>query len=221
LISQRPELVTGFQRALLTPNKGEYQRLCSALGLLPDAPVKEVCQKLGGASIFLKAPLDKIHIGATGEELQNETVGSPRRVGGQGDILAGTLACFLAWTKCVNLLNKSKYPSKAPVEELIDPLIRKLTNIPTLIVLSCNIFTSRCYATPASVILPHDRIRSNNDLDYYERVMIACHGASTIMRKVAHETFWQHSQFFIVEDLLKVLPEVMKREIKSQNNTLP
>ena len=62
---------------------------------------QELAQILGSnVAILRKGPAD--HISLNERQLSCEAEGSPRRCGGQGDILAGVLGVFLAWLKSLN-----------------------------------------------------------------------------------------------------------------------
>jgi ATP-dependent NAD(P)H-hydrate dehydratase len=131
LVALRPDLVRGYAKALLTPNKVEFSRLweaimaraepaanyealraalqqqqqqrehaasldvhaawVQALGL----PVGELAAALGGVTVLQKGELDLVadglHAAVAGAD------GSPRRCGGQGDVLAGASGLFLHW----------------------------------------------------------------------------------------------------------------------------
>ncbi len=72
------------ERDVLTPNKVEAERLA-----------QQLAGRTMRALVVKKGPTDEIG----SSELKCETEGSPRRCGGQGDVLAGTVACFLNWSK--------------------------------------------------------------------------------------------------------------------------
>mmetsp|Transcript_33840 Transcript_33840/g.43627 ORF Transcript_33840/g.43627 Transcript_33840/m.43627 type:complete len:314 (+) Transcript_33840:485-1426(+) len=66
--------------------------------LLPMASkLSEVSKILGGVTILLKGSIDLISNGSCTIALVGEE-GSPRRCGGMGDILSGTIGTFLHWT---------------------------------------------------------------------------------------------------------------------------
>ena len=95
LVSQRPDLVRGRRHFVLTPNGGEFARLITALDLQKGATCDQVARTLGGVTVFAKGRVDIVSNGDRTEEFAGAA--SPRRVGGQGDILAGALGLFLAW----------------------------------------------------------------------------------------------------------------------------
>lgn len=95
LVSQRPDVVRGNPLALLTPNAVEFGRLTKALTMKDDAGVAAVSKELGGVTILSKGMIDRISDGV--HEVEGKEPGSPRRCGGQGDVLAGTAGTFLAW----------------------------------------------------------------------------------------------------------------------------
>lgn len=60
-----------------------------------EAAVK-LATALGGVTIVQKGAVDRITNGK-GDVLIDSVEGSPRRCGGQGDLLSGSIATFLAW----------------------------------------------------------------------------------------------------------------------------
>ncbi|ORY98907.1 H-hydrate dehydratase [Syncephalastrum racemosum] len=102
LVQNHPETVKDYAKAVLTPNVVEFQRLCERMQINPkegnpDEVALRLSQALGGVIIVQKGPTDLITNGK--EVLKCEQQGGLRRVGGQGDILSGTLGTFLAWAK--------------------------------------------------------------------------------------------------------------------------
>ena len=88
----------------VTPNKAEFDRLAEASAAASrtkdeDAQTKLVSQWLGGALVVRKGAADIITNAQMSTPLRVEGMGSPRRCGGQGDVLAGTLGLFLGWVK--------------------------------------------------------------------------------------------------------------------------
>ncbi|KAJ3104043.1 hypothetical protein HDU97_009590 [Phlyctochytrium planicorne] len=95
-VQQSPELVKNYTGAILTPNAAEFQRLTDKLGLKgPSATAESLSKALGNVTIFQKGKVDHITDGTNTVVCVEE--GSPRRCGGQGDVLTGTIAAFLAW----------------------------------------------------------------------------------------------------------------------------
>jgi ATP-dependent NAD(P)H-hydrate dehydratase len=95
LVSQKPSLVQGCQHFILTPNGGEFIRLQDALSLPRTSTPLDIAKALGGVTIFAKGKNDVVSNGTDVETFA--FAGSPRRVGGQGDITAGALGLFCAW----------------------------------------------------------------------------------------------------------------------------
>lgn len=128
LLKDRPEILRGYEKAIITPNAVEFERLYKA-AFNDDAPkanfdrvgstqqndsgkatigeitlnikeepaltVAKVANWLGGVTVMRKGFIDvisdgKIAIGSGG-------FGSPRRCGGQGDVLAGSCGVFIGW----------------------------------------------------------------------------------------------------------------------------
>eukprot|EP00850_Spirogloea_muscicola_P016578 SM000135S27022 [mRNA] locus=s135:244987:246514:- [translate_table: standard] len=109
LATSHPELVRGYELAVLTPNVNEYRRLVSGAaggdeGAGKGAPVpdeepdalRRLAESLGGVTIVQKGPRDLVSDGR--DVLSCAVEGSPRRCGGQGDVLTGCIATFLAWS---------------------------------------------------------------------------------------------------------------------------
>ncbi|KAI8079808.1 H-hydrate dehydratase [Halteromyces radiatus] len=102
LVQKHPDIVKGYQKAVLTPNVVEFSRLCKAMGI--DTGGKEdghlaqqLSQALGGVTIVQKGENDII---ANDKKVfVCDAEGGLKRMGGQGDILSGTIATFLAWGK--------------------------------------------------------------------------------------------------------------------------
>lgn len=114
----------GVPRVILTPNIMEFKRLCQALvggnyGSLtdwqkidPNSDVDTLCPQLARAlqnvTIVQKGSADIISNGLVitsellgdgtqSEILKGEVEGGLKRVGGQGDILSGSVGVLLAW----------------------------------------------------------------------------------------------------------------------------
>lgn len=101
-VAQNPELVRGYTRALLTPNAAELQRLSVAvLGSKWTSTdradtVGQLARALGNVTVLAKGPEDVISDGSTVQLCREQ--GSPRRCGGQGDVLSGAAATLLHWS---------------------------------------------------------------------------------------------------------------------------
>jgi len=102
-VNANPSLVQGYTRAVLTPNAMEFSRLVKAVLDRDVAPssnpdpglVAEVATALGHITILHKGLKDVISDGK--DTVECGAAGSPRRCGGQGDLLAGALATFVHW----------------------------------------------------------------------------------------------------------------------------
>ncbi|KAG7928744.1 hypothetical protein KL925_000925 [Ogataea polymorpha] len=97
LISQEPDIIRGYSRAIITPNPVEFKRIADALGIKESDPHLEAkaVSKTLQVTILRKGAVDLI---VDGEQLIiAEEEGGLRRVGGQGDSLTGMIATFLAW----------------------------------------------------------------------------------------------------------------------------
>jgi len=98
VITKFPQLIHGYELAILTPNVAEYGRLLEAFNMDPkkdeDSP-GTLARKLGNVTVLQKGATDKISNGTSFIECKEE--GGPRRNGGQGDVLSGSIATFFAW----------------------------------------------------------------------------------------------------------------------------
>lgn len=100
-VSLKPDMVRDYQRAILTPNGPELERLYRAvLGRPPledrSATVQDLASALGHVTVIAKGKDDLISDGISSIPCREH--GSPRRCGGQGDILAGLTATFAHWS---------------------------------------------------------------------------------------------------------------------------
>ncbi|KAI9332537.1 Ribokinase-like protein [Obelidium mucronatum] len=116
LVQQEPELVTGYLNCILTPNHVEFERLCKQMNIAeePDLStrVSKLSKSLGGVMVVCKGSEDIISDGTNWVGVKES--GSPRRCGGQGDILAGSIATFVSWTKGYK---QGLYTSSTSVDE--------------------------------------------------------------------------------------------------------
>ncbi|KAK7387794.1 hypothetical protein VNO78_22587 [Psophocarpus tetragonolobus] len=103
LVTNNLDLVTGYALAVLTPNVNEYKRLVQKVLNSEvndiDAPQEllSLANQIGGVTILRKGNSDLISDGDTVKSVS--VYGSPRRCGGQGDILSGSVAVFLSWAR--------------------------------------------------------------------------------------------------------------------------
>jgi ATP-dependent NAD(P)H-hydrate dehydratase len=111
LVTNNPELVAGYPLAILTPNVNEHKRLVQKMmeqdpNLVggqgideKDAPqqLQILAGRMGGLTILQKGKIDLISDGNTVYGVS--MFGSPRRCGGQGDILSGSVAVFSSWAR--------------------------------------------------------------------------------------------------------------------------
>ncbi|KAF3330908.1 ATP-dependent (S)-NAD(P)H-hydrate dehydratase [Carex littledalei] len=121
LVTNNIDLVKDNSLAVLTPNKMEYKRLLEKIlnsDVSEDNPSEQLrllSQKIGGATILRKGKEDLISDAETVTKVS--TFGSPRRCGGQGDILSGSVAVFTSWARNYVM---SSMPSS---EKSLNPLI--------------------------------------------------------------------------------------------------
>lgn len=100
IITRNPQLVQNKKCVILTPNVVEFERLCNAV--LPNTrssdsliETESLAKALGGVTIVRKGPSDVISNGEM--TIVCEEDGSPRRCGGQGDLLSGAITTFSNW----------------------------------------------------------------------------------------------------------------------------
>ncbi|XVF63197.1 hypothetical protein PTKIN_Ptkin09bG0068700 [Pterospermum kingtungense] len=103
LVTNCIDIVSGYPLAVLTPNVNEYKRLvqkvlgCDVNDQDTKGELLSLSRGIGGVTILRKGKSDLI---SDGEIVQSVGIyGSPRRCGGQGDILSGSVAVFLSWAR--------------------------------------------------------------------------------------------------------------------------
>lgn len=103
LVTNNLGLVSGYPLAILTPNVNEYKRLvqkvlnCEVNDQDAHGQLLSLAKQIGGVTILRKGKCDLISDGEIVKSVSNH--GSPRRCGGQGDILSGSVAVFLSWAR--------------------------------------------------------------------------------------------------------------------------
>jgi len=101
MVQKDPEVVKGYEKAVLTPNVMEFKRLCDKLNIDASGDPKGLCAKvsnaLGRVTIVQKGPEDIISNGVDSWTVSEQ--GGLKRSGGQGDVLSGCMGTFLAWGK--------------------------------------------------------------------------------------------------------------------------
>ncbi|KAJ3055503.1 hypothetical protein HK097_010278 [Rhizophlyctis rosea] len=102
VVQQNPDIIKGYPSVVLTPNANEFKRLCEAMGVDVEKTeraeqVKKLSEALGNVTIVSKGAQDIISNGK--DVVVCDNPGSPRRCGGQGDLLSGSIATFLGWGK--------------------------------------------------------------------------------------------------------------------------
>ncbi|KAJ7980105.1 ATP-dependent (S)-NAD(P)H-hydrate dehydratase [Quillaja saponaria] len=103
LVTNTLDLVSGYALAVLTPNVNEYKRLvqkvlsCEADDRVAHEQLQSLAKQIGSVTILRKGKSDLV---SDGETVTSVSIyGSPRRCGGQGDILSGSVAVFLSWAR--------------------------------------------------------------------------------------------------------------------------
>uniref|UniRef100_A0A1B6C4T5 ATP-dependent (S)-NAD(P)H-hydrate dehydratase n=1 Tax=Clastoptera arizonana TaxID=38151 RepID=A0A1B6C4T5_9HEMI len=110
-VSRNLSIVKNYSEQIyLTPNINEFRILCKAVfdeSAIENNSTMVLGEMLSSdlgehVTVLLKGQTDLI-FNSGKLVFQNETIGSSRRCGGQGDILSGCLATFVFWAKqCVN-----------------------------------------------------------------------------------------------------------------------
>lgn len=108
LVTNSLDLVSGYPFAVLTPNVNEYKRLvqkvlnCEVNEEESSAELLSLVKGIGGVTVLRKGNSDLI---CDGDAVCSVSIfGSPRRCGGQGDILSGSVAVYLSWARqCIKL----------------------------------------------------------------------------------------------------------------------
>ncbi|XP_023230724.1 ATP-dependent (S)-NAD(P)H-hydrate dehydratase-like [Centruroides sculpturatus] len=113
------DVIKGYENAILTPNAMEFARLYkSVVGteLLKDQEtdqVKYLCEKLGNVTIVRKGCEDTISNGIN--TITCKEKGSPRRCGGQGDLLSGSMGVFAYWSQLASKNKEFKCHNTSPM----------------------------------------------------------------------------------------------------------
>lgn len=95
------DVIRGYENAILTPNAIEFSRLYKAAtgsdlkNNEGTDQVKYLSEKLGNVTIVQKGCEDKISNGINTITCREK--GSPKRCGGQGDLLSGSMGVFAYW----------------------------------------------------------------------------------------------------------------------------
>lgn len=94
LVMNNPAVIQSYKHAILTPNRAEFNRLCQTFDI-PATPSS--LSTFLNVTVLLKGATDT----ATYKDLSIEctTSGSPRRFGGQGDVLSGAIGVFWCWSR--------------------------------------------------------------------------------------------------------------------------
>jgi ATP-dependent NAD(P)H-hydrate dehydratase len=101
LITQNPSVLHDYKNVILTPNAMELHRLIGD----SDDKLQALVEKLGKNVVVMeKAMSDRIYETENMLMVECPVGGSNRRSGGQGDLLAGSIATFYHWA--LNLPHK-------------------------------------------------------------------------------------------------------------------
>ncbi|CAG5104632.1 Oidioi.mRNA.OKI2018_I69.chr1.g1405.t1.cds [Oikopleura dioica] len=100
VLEKNPHILKGKENVILTPNLPEFKRLCELASLSADSKAEELSKALS-CTVLLKGEEDSISNSEV--SLKCAQTGSPRRCGGQGDVLCGLTGLFLYWALKKNL----------------------------------------------------------------------------------------------------------------------
>ncbi|XP_068667225.1 ATP-dependent (S)-NAD(P)H-hydrate dehydratase [Aristolochia californica] len=123
LVTNNLNLVRGYTLAVLTPNVNEYKRLveqvldCEVNDEDASEQLLSLAKKIGGGTILRKGSSDLISDGKTVGMISFH--GSPRRCGGQGDILSGSVAVFCSWARQQMTSGEEDSNGKRPTNPLV------------------------------------------------------------------------------------------------------
>lgn len=111
-VNNNLDVVANYKKAILTPNKIEFERLYKAVTKknlshdVTESDVQELSKSLGNITIVRKGIVDIISDGI--HTVKCDEIGSPRRCGGQGDLLSGSMGTFNYWAhKNIKALSSS------------------------------------------------------------------------------------------------------------------
>ena len=185
LLGQRPTLLAGYGRGVVTPNVREFARLQAALGLDEDVGTQgggatvALARALGGVTVLRKGATDEISNGAfllTMPQSCELAAAPPRRCGGQGDVLAGTTGVFLAWAARAGRLDDCAASAPvSPPPAVVDPID-----------IMCN------DAARVKSLMSSPGVA----------VMLAALGGSVVTRLAAASAFAQHRRSMTTPDLI-------------------
>lgn len=114
LVMNEPSLIKSYEKALLTPNRVELQRMMNAFFApktfetkgAPPQTIEEMvnmCSSYLGVPVLSKGLNDFICDKAHNYTLKTDSsTGSDRRCGGQGDILSGLAGTYMHWIHAAN-----------------------------------------------------------------------------------------------------------------------
>lgn len=169
MLTHKPTLLQGYSRSIITPNKVEFDRLIDSMKnhfehsltkesleedhrqfyvnilkeLASDSlmvQTRALSISMGGVTILRKGEQDILSSGSDVFVL-NEN-GSPRRCGGQGDLLAGGLGVSLYWASKVN------------IENFVNAA-NEIKNLETTLSTNCQSISTSFDIVDASNYLPH------------------------------------------------------------------
>uniref|UniRef100_A0A6G3MER5 ATP-dependent NAD(P)H-hydrate dehydratase n=1 Tax=Henneguya salminicola TaxID=69463 RepID=A0A6G3MER5_HENSL len=109
---------------IITPNRNELKRMGEALGISEKISPAQVSERLNNCWVMLKDQTDIVT--NSKYEFTNNLLGSPRRCGGQGDILCGFLATLCNWVSKNQSEKICEIPKYAAVSLVSSYIMRSL-----------------------------------------------------------------------------------------------
>lgn len=238
LLNQQPELIRGYGRCILTPNKVEVVRLTeSVIGglLLIDltdeahrqqrddliaelqstdlfVQTRALSLAMGGVTIMLKGAADIISNGDMVFEVKMK--GSPRRCGGQGDILAGCVGTAFHWSStrllevshALNDLKKmqDEHVSTVTMESKLD-LNEVAQWLPNTEAMNRTLLSKTFVGSAGKMLAPTPVSAPSNIKLYEDAAVMACIVAACVTKKASQLAYEEHGRAMISPDMLKVL----------------
>ena len=153
--------------------------------ITPHETARRLSKALGGVAIIQKGISDIITDGKN--ILECDEPGTPRRCGGQGDLLAGSLATFLAWSNQTQRISTTTTNNKDDISSLCsskDPNLK----------LSTSTFSSNSTPPPSS--------QSSSSSIEYPLLLRACYGACFTVLRTANLTYQKLGRSMLASDMV-------------------
>ncbi|CAL5347193.1 unnamed protein product [Camellia sinensis] len=207
LVTNCLDLVSGYPLAILTPNVNEYKRLvqkvleCEVNDQAASEQLLSLAKWIGGVTILRKGKSDLI---SDGEAVRSVSIyGSPRRCGGQGDILSGRrVARMFSHPDSYPGGLRFNFPPVCPVHMLknLKPKFTRLEWVQkTLTDVAVFVSWARQYISTA----PKGELITNP-------TMLGCIAGSALMRKAASLAFDNKRRSTLTSDIIECLGRIWR-----------